>query len=331
MTDSKLGDRLKIAAGKRDDDEVRTLLRENSKSIGSVLEFRDEHGDSVLHYAASCGGNLKVIKLLLSWGAAKLHETNKKNGLNALHYAAEIGDIELARYLIMHGLNVNSQSHKGETPLFAAARNGDTKSVIALLAMGASVIMKTDSRETVLEDSEAMKKSEISGILRKYKNRDFGKELLDLEEWSLLHQENMDLKKKLLLANQKVERLSQPKAREARGELFYQLGRHPSNNEFTLPPKVSIFDESRNEMGRANYFNTESDHFTRNHSLYSNTESDNLVWKHVLSFCKQLTVVICAGVIYVYATKLVNKEPEKVKEVEAPVPRVLNLFSFRQG
>ncbi|BAF30220.1 uncharacterized protein [Oryza sativa Japonica Group] len=59
------------------------------------------------------------------------------NGRNALHLAASYGHLEICKFLVEEsGLDVNSGSHRGETPILLAACDGDINVLIYLLDHG---------------------------------------------------------------------------------------------------------------------------------------------------------------------------------------------------
>ena len=79
---------------------------------------RGAHGIPVVFHAA-LGGQTEVAELLLANGGGE--------GLkDALHGAVAKGHIEMARWLIAHGAEVNALDWRQKTPLAAAEENGDT-------------------------------------------------------------------------------------------------------------------------------------------------------------------------------------------------------------
>ena len=65
-----------------------------------------------------------------------------------MHYAALLGQANVAELLVMHGAQVNARRFDGgETPLHWAARSGHTKVADMLLAQGADV-NATDEKGT---------------------------------------------------------------------------------------------------------------------------------------------------------------------------------------
>lgn len=78
--------------------------------------------------------HIELCELLRKKGAninATLQRTSAM-GWNALHYAAANGDVELVKYLIKYGANVNKATGEGSTPLFLA-KLGNREEVIKIL------------------------------------------------------------------------------------------------------------------------------------------------------------------------------------------------------
>ncbi len=80
-----------------------------------------------------------VCDLLLKKGANVNTEltSNSAMGWTALHYAAISGDVELVKYLIRKGANVNHKSSEGSSALYLAKQNGYKEIVNILKKAGA--------------------------------------------------------------------------------------------------------------------------------------------------------------------------------------------------
>lgn len=94
------------------------------------------HGDTALISAAN-SGNIDVVKFLLHLGANVNISNN--NGWTPLHGAAICGNMEIVQLLLNRGANVNVQDSRGRTPLYWAAQNGHIGIVQLLLQAGANV------------------------------------------------------------------------------------------------------------------------------------------------------------------------------------------------
>jgi ankyrin repeat protein len=77
---------------------------------------------------------IELCELLRKKGANINAGLNKKSaiGWTSLHYAAVNGDVELVKYLIKHGANVNKATGEGSSPLFLA-RLGSYNEIVKLL------------------------------------------------------------------------------------------------------------------------------------------------------------------------------------------------------
>ncbi|XP_065674225.1 ankyrin repeat and MYND domain-containing protein 2 isoform X2 [Hydra vulgaris] len=80
-------------------------------------------------------GNLSAVKELISQVNVDVTE---EDGMTALMYASYKGNEEMIEYLLLHGANVNSDTHKDlYTPLMFATLSGSADSVRLLLEAGA--------------------------------------------------------------------------------------------------------------------------------------------------------------------------------------------------
>ena len=147
------------------DDMVAYLIQKGAK-----LDLQDSEGKTALLWAAS--NSLPNAKILVAYGAKvniaandgmtpflqatlgvssgkvsiELCDLLRKKGANinaalsmqsakgwtALHYAAVNGDVELVKYLVKYGANVNKSTGEGSTPLFLA-RLGNHEEVVQIL------------------------------------------------------------------------------------------------------------------------------------------------------------------------------------------------------
>src|SRR5689334_10845950 len=89
---------------------------------GSIRAAAPTGGDAVVEAAMS--GNRDAVKSLLKDGADV--NTAQADGMTALHWAAQKGDVELAKVLLYASANVRATTRiGGYTPLLIASRNGD--------------------------------------------------------------------------------------------------------------------------------------------------------------------------------------------------------------
>jgi ankyrin repeat protein len=109
------------------------------------------HANTKLLVAAS-KGDIEEIRAQIAQGGNVDHQNSR--GWNAMHFAAHRGYTEIIQLLFEHGMNANSVTAQGETPLFLAAR-GKADSVRLLLSFGADVTLNPSYGETVLERAVA--------------------------------------------------------------------------------------------------------------------------------------------------------------------------------
>jgi ankyrin repeat protein len=109
-------------------EEMATFLLSN----GAQANIRDNEGRIPL-IAASSGGHLGVVRLLLQHtGAQGLEETDKK-GRTALHWSATEGHEEVVAFLLEKGAHVNRLGYLRRTPLMSACNMGHVGAVRILL------------------------------------------------------------------------------------------------------------------------------------------------------------------------------------------------------
>jgi ankyrin repeat protein len=104
-------------------------------------------GDAVVD--AAMNGNRDAVRALLKDGADV--NTAQADGMTALHWAAQKGDVELAKVLLYASANVRATTRiGGYTPLLIASRNGNAEMIDALTAGGADANGATTNGTTAL-------------------------------------------------------------------------------------------------------------------------------------------------------------------------------------
>jgi V8-like Glu-specific endopeptidase len=111
-------------------------LGESVSRITDVAGLMD--GNKLL--LASKTGDLDQVKLLAEKVKLNLTYNNEKN--TALHIAIENGRNEIVEFLIMQGMNLDTQNLKGETALHIAAYVNNKFAVNKLVANGADILVK---------------------------------------------------------------------------------------------------------------------------------------------------------------------------------------------
>jgi len=113
---------------------------------------------------AAMSGNHDAVKALLKDGADV--NTAQADGMTALHWAAQKGDVDLAKLLLYASANVRATTRiGGYTPLLIASRNGDAAMIQALLDGGADPNNATTNGTTALMFAAAAGKNDAVKVL----------------------------------------------------------------------------------------------------------------------------------------------------------------------
>jgi ankyrin repeat protein len=110
---------------------VRMLLKK-----GADIEATTQKGGKPLYNAAEMG-NLRLVDLLLQF-RADVESRNTIRKTTALYQAVSKENLEVARFLLDHGADVDAKDPNGYTPLFSAVSQGNLDLVEMLLQYGAS-------------------------------------------------------------------------------------------------------------------------------------------------------------------------------------------------
>jgi ankyrin repeat protein len=114
---------------------------------GMISAAAPAGGDAVVEAAMS--GNRDAVRTLLKDGADV--NTAQADGMTALHWAAQKGDVELAKVLLYASANVRATTRiGGYTPLLIASRNGDAAMIETLVGAGADANNATTNGTTAL-------------------------------------------------------------------------------------------------------------------------------------------------------------------------------------
>lgn len=124
--------------------DLATVKRELQKGE----DVNGEHAGTSLLSLATKNGRLEMVKFLVDKGANVNH--GAINGTAPLMLAATNGHLDVVKFLVDKGADVNAKDHKGGTPLMAAAREGHLDMVKFLVEKGADVNARGNDGETPL-------------------------------------------------------------------------------------------------------------------------------------------------------------------------------------
>src|ERR1043166_1912406 len=146
---------------------IKRIIEQNR----NILKWQMPLG-TFLHIAARAyRPNLEMAELFLSLGydvncARPVDEGKFK--ITPLHSAAESGTIEMLRYLIKKGADVNAGARQNATPLHVAVRHKYLEKVKFLLEQGAKSNLEDGDGQTPLAIAVEMQSDSIASLLRRY-------------------------------------------------------------------------------------------------------------------------------------------------------------------
>jgi len=115
----------------------------------SALTHAAATGGAAAFVDAAMNGNREAVRALLKDGADV--NTTQADGMTALHWAAQKGDVELAKMLLYASANLKATTRiGGYTPLLIASKNGDAPMIETLAQAGADVNAMTMNGTTPL-------------------------------------------------------------------------------------------------------------------------------------------------------------------------------------
>nr|XP_027230716.1 ankyrin-1-like isoform X2 [Penaeus vannamei] len=146
----------------------RTEGREQDKEPAKEVDAR------TLIKEALASGDFKNLIKLIEKGTdvdTLIHESNDQ-GMRAVHYAAQSGNMEMLRALKQRKVDLKSLTSKGFTALHYAVLNGHLDAVRWLVAeAGLDAASRSKGGETALDLAKTLKKADISNYLQEIAQR----------------------------------------------------------------------------------------------------------------------------------------------------------------
>ncbi len=153
--------KLHIPASEGDLTAIKKIINNNPDKV----DRRDIIKQTPLMYAVE-GGSLEVVKYLVGKGADVNAMSSKKGRGTPLIYATATHQVEIVKYLLEKNANVNlPNSSQNETALFWAVATGHAGLVKLLLKNGANQKIVNKSGENVINIAEKLRKEDILKIL----------------------------------------------------------------------------------------------------------------------------------------------------------------------
>ncbi|MDD5326918.1 MAG: ankyrin repeat domain-containing protein [Phycisphaerae bacterium] len=149
------------ASATGDIERVRDFLRNDPNMVNAT---QGDYNTTPLHYATS-SGQIEMVKFLIEKGADVNAGYPQKP--TPLHLAALQGHLEVAEMLINKGAEVNAKDNFGFTPLFLATEKGSKDMVELLIAKGTDVNVKNNNGKTALGMAKERGRTDIVELLEK--------------------------------------------------------------------------------------------------------------------------------------------------------------------
>ena len=133
---------------------------------GFSLNIKDFHGETALHVAVE-HGNLEIVRFLIEKGA-NVNVRSKAKVTPILRLEDNFNDketVEILRLLISKGAKVNVSNSDKETLLMMACFHNNFEAVKILLEAGANPNLKDEDGETALQKTDS---DEIKQLLKQY-------------------------------------------------------------------------------------------------------------------------------------------------------------------
>ena len=148
-------------------------MRNDSDAVYNLLERGEDvnaaqgDGMTALHWSAE-NGDLAMVEVLLSAGA-NFNSTTRLGSYTPLHLASKMGHGEVIRALLGNGQDPNITAISGMTPLHYAAASGSADAVDVLVGYGAQINAKEDDgKQTPLMFAAALNRIRVVEVLTRH-------------------------------------------------------------------------------------------------------------------------------------------------------------------
>jgi ankyrin repeat protein len=149
------------AAREGDMAKVKSMLADDP----SLVNSHESYLALVPLHGACYGGRLEMVKFLISKGADV--NARSREGSAPIVEAVAKNDVEITRYLVAHGADVNTADNNGKTPLHWAAERGRVEVARFLIQKGAKVNARTKDGVTPLKAALDQNQQATADLLRK--------------------------------------------------------------------------------------------------------------------------------------------------------------------
>ncbi len=214
---------------------------------GSDANAPQADGMTALHWAAD-RGDLAIAEALLYAGASTAGVT-RLGGYTPLHLAARRGSGAVVKALIKAGAGVSTITASGATPLHLAAASGNVESVTALLDAKADINAKeSESGQTPLIFAVAQGHTDVmKTLLKRGADVNVATKTVNLQQMQAMDRQGAQLRRQILAAS--VPRGGTPTAAQEQAAVqatreFYATGKLPE------PPAAGAAGGGRGGGGR---------------------------------------------------------------------------------
>lgn len=161
LSDSQklLNDQLNKAAGGGDNEKIKLLIAQ-----GAQCTAKDAIFQSTPLHSASYRGHLATVKLLVEEDKSLINEKDS-DGQTPFFAAAKNGQRDIVAFLLDKGAFVDEKNIFDETPLFVACENGHLETAQLLLEKGAALNAQSKEKITPLHSACKNGHKEVVNLL----------------------------------------------------------------------------------------------------------------------------------------------------------------------